>query len=356
MHMNIINRGAKTKAFTLIELLVVIAIIALLIGILLPALGEARSAARAGVSAANLSSLGKTQYTYAVDYKDSFVNPFDPFNQPFGGYTTIGGQWAFVVLPKYESQEGTILGQSFFAPADRASELFSFYWANQVILNTNNEWGSAVTRDPRDTYINQRQKARLANPIEPNDGFSSTYGIESWAFDTSYPMSPTLWMQASKYKGIIHIPVQASLADGKKYWARNRFDQVTVPDAKAMLFERFDWGKKNRAVGSAGKAQIAPQFNNPEAAPQTTFVDGSVGKVRMNDLFNLANSTDTTVSGVFRPAGLFGPSINYSQLPGDTDPWEATGAPAGTWSGTANPAFLWATRDGIRGRDVERRR
>jgi len=65
----------KKKGFTLVELLVVIAIIALLMGILMPALARVRMIANRMVCGANLAGIGKALLLYAGDSQEAYPMP-----------------------------------------------------------------------------------------------------------------------------------------------------------------------------------------------------------------------------------------------------------------------------------------
>jgi len=144
--MNIRSRSPR-QGFTLIELLVVIAIIAILIGLLLPAVQKVREAAARMQCTNNLKQLGLACHDYASANSDAFPAAYNP---------TTGQQVFCELLPYLE--QGNVY-KEFGTPADvaTAGQGSAPNWtASAVVLK-----GFACPSDP--TYGNGQRQGSWAS-------------------------------------------------------------------------------------------------------------------------------------------------------------------------------------------------
>jgi len=142
----------KKKGFTLVELLVVIAIIALLMGILMPALARVRQIAFRMTCGTNLSGLGKAMLIYANDYEDELpraggrgtvwgapvvwdaVDRFRAYNlgnDGSGGKATISS--SFYLLVKYAE----VTPKSFICKGDSGTTEFNLSNYTSTVVDEN---------------------------------------------------------------------------------------------------------------------------------------------------------------------------------------------------------------------------
>ncbi len=111
-------RTVSKQGFTLIELLVVISIVALLIAILLPALGKARQAARTSMCLSNLRQCTVGAITYATDFNEHQIL-----------YRTKGGNiklWAYFLAYGYSITD-TPSGTRYITPDVRVCPESEYY-------------------------------------------------------------------------------------------------------------------------------------------------------------------------------------------------------------------------------------
>ena len=134
------------SAFTLIELLVVISIIALLVGILLPALGVARETARGAQCLANSRGMGQAMGFYSVDSKSLFpthyeyrdaANSADFFARQLPTTTTLGSlgyvQWSGLLITT-NYIDGNAL--PFVCPSHKAGAVNGYAPSNFLTVNS----------------------------------------------------------------------------------------------------------------------------------------------------------------------------------------------------------------------------
>lgn len=258
---------ARRRAFTLIELLVVISIVALLVGILLPTLAEARRTARMSAALSNVKQFGLATQSYGADFQDRWWG----FNWRAGDS-----------LSEWSELNGA--GDDLAAAANQAVDIIRRRaawpdfpkqggWIPHILYSHLTVMDYMEARLPSQVAVDPADKLRFLWQEDPRNA-KSKFGLpsERWVFSASYTSapatySPNNWSSSGGYlrQGGQFWSYQYASGAGTYQLGRRKLSDTRFPDKKVALFDEYMRHFGNKPA----------YYTHPSARLPLGFADGS---------------------------------------------------------------------------------
>ncbi|MHC4614045.1 MAG: type II secretion system protein [Planctomycetota bacterium] len=294
------NRRAS-KGFTIIELLVVVSIIALLVGILLPAIGKARDTARVNQSKSNMRQLAVAHKAYAADWADRHITYVRDNLGQYGGDVVLYNEMIYGGTDtRYDAHPGIIAGNGYDSTGTYRPWGYWTQESNRAMFQPigfpggpgAEHWGwfrFGCQSKPFSDYLNGRYqdpiyfapKDRvLLDPLEPcfdQPGEFVAYPLDGNPAWASYCLSVA---------GLYNPAVFSDDGNGL-FWNEPwkmpsgykvpSFGQVRYPTLKTHMLEHH-WLQNMKVPCNAAFSGCEPYYFNHsyQSMPVTLFYDGSV--------------------------------------------------------------------------------
>jgi len=294
---------SRGRGFTLIELLIVIAIIALLIGILLPALGSARRQSKLIACMTNERTYAMATGSYAGEKKDRLPamdwRSSDPYPIDLPGWEKYRGLYFADDLVAASFQVVHIIRKKTklsdeFAPVPENWIPFILYTHVPLTDYIGGTTPSPVAACPEDSWriaIQRNWDAPTSTGLPyPQNGGDNTLSVWRWPFSTSYNIHQAHWGPSRaerRYNPAARVPgffltaiwYPTNTGGGSFYTKENSADSampgqfgfnkitdVRFPSQKVIMSDEF-----GRHFGKQTTFFAAPESRQP-----LPFYDGSV--------------------------------------------------------------------------------